>query len=824
MDFDFSTETITPDTTNLLTIGGTGAIEVPLGTTAERPVTGLSNGALRYNTDLSLIEGYVASSWEPLATGSTVITLTGDVTGSGVSPVTTTLATVNSNVGQFAVTTVNAKGLVTAATNLSGDITSSGATTTLATVNSNVGQFAVSTVNAKGLVTAATNLSVTGDVTGTSSGAGIALTLATVNSNVGQFAVTTVNAKGLVTAATNLSGDATTSGAVITLATVNGSPQTDQFRKITVNGKGLVTATSAVTSGDITTALGYTPVNKAGDTMTGSLIMSGGSTQITLPNAPVAGTDATNKNYVDAAVSGLSWKQAVRVATTTNGTLATAFANGSSVDGTTLTTGDRILIKNQTTQTENGIYIVQVSGAPVRSSDADTGPELVGATVFVDQGTVNANTGWTQTTDAPITIGTSNIVFVQFSGSGAYTAGTGLTLSGNQFSLTSPVLATLGGTGQTVYAVGDILYANTTTTLARLADVATGNALISGGVGTAPSWGKIGLTTHVSGTLPIANGGTGLATTPANGQIDIGNGTGFTRTTITAGTGISVTNGAGTITLANTGVTTFSAGTTGFTPNTATAGAITLAGTLSLANGGTNANLTAVNGGAVYSTGSALAITAAGTSGQYLRSNGAAAPTWVTLTNGGLQLYAENPSSPTAPSATGTNAVAIGSGSSASATNGIALGAGTAANVANIFAYANGNFATAGDAQNITVMCRNTTTNATTTELFVDGSGQRLVMPNNSAWTFTIRVVGRRTDATGGWAMYSFTGGSKRDANAASTTLEGSSRTIIDESAGALNCTISADTTNGSININVTGIAAQTFRWVATAEITQVTN
>ena len=134
MDFDFSTETITPDTTNLLTIGGTGAIEVPLGTTAERPVTGLSNGALRYNTDLSLIEGYVASSWEPLATGSTVITLTGDVTGSGVSPVTTTLATVNSNVGQFAVTTVNAKGLVTAATNLSGDITSSGATTTLATV------------------------------------------------------------------------------------------------------------------------------------------------------------------------------------------------------------------------------------------------------------------------------------------------------------------------------------------------------------------------------------------------------------------------------------------------------------------------------------------------------------------------------------------------------------------------------------------------------------------------------------------------------------------------------------------------------------------
>ena len=70
------------------------------------------------------------------------------------------------------------------------------------------------------------------------------------------------------------------------------------------------------------------------------------------------------------------------------------------------------------------------------------------------------------------------------------------------------VPATAGGTGQTSYAVGDLLYANTTTTLAKLPDVATGNALISGGVSTAPSWGKVDLTTHVSGTLPVANGGT----------------------------------------------------------------------------------------------------------------------------------------------------------------------------------------------------------------------------------------------------------------------------------------------------------------------------
>jgi hypothetical protein len=81
------------------------------------------------------------------------------------------------------------------------------------------------------------------------------------------------------------------------------------------------------------------------------------------------------------------------------------------------------------------------------------------------------------------------------------------------------VPATAGGTGQTSYAVGDLLYADTTTTLAKLPDVATGNALISGGVSTAPSWGKIGLTTHVSGTLPTANGGTNLTSFTSGGVV-----------------------------------------------------------------------------------------------------------------------------------------------------------------------------------------------------------------------------------------------------------------------------------------------------------------
>lgn len=101
----------------------------------------------------------------------------------------------------------------------------------------------------------------------------------------------------------------------------------------------------------------------------------------------------------------------------------------------------------------------------------------------------------------------------------------GRAVSADSLALTgTPLPATSGGTGQASYAVGDILYASTTTALSKLADVATGNALISGGVGVAPSWGKVGLTTHISGTLAVGNGGTGLTTLAAN-RIPYGNGT-----------------------------------------------------------------------------------------------------------------------------------------------------------------------------------------------------------------------------------------------------------------------------------------------------------
>lgn len=150
---------------------------------------------------------------------------------------------------------------------------------------------------------------------------------------------------------------------------------------------------------------------------------------------PSASSDVATKNYVDNSVAGIKWKESVRVATTADGTLASAFANGQTVDGVTLVTGDRILIKNQTTGSENGIYIVNASGAPTRATDADTGAEILQAAVWVQEGTTNADSGWVCTTNAPITLGTTSLAFSQFNGGTSYTAGAGLTLSGNQFNV-----------------------------------------------------------------------------------------------------------------------------------------------------------------------------------------------------------------------------------------------------------------------------------------------------------------------------------------------------------------------------------------------------
>lgn len=186
-----------------------------------------------------------------------------------------------------------------------------------------------------------------------------------------------------------------------------------------------------------------------------------GGTVITNSGSPAGATDLANKGYVDNLVAGLSWKDEVRAATTANGTLASAYANASVIDGITLATGDRILIKNQTTQTENGIYVVAASGAPTRATDADATAELNNATVFIRLGTTNAGKSYTQTTDSP-TIGSSNIVFAQFNAGTVYTASLGVTLSGTDFRLATGV----SGAGMTLTSgVLDIVAADSSLTV-----------------------------------------------------------------------------------------------------------------------------------------------------------------------------------------------------------------------------------------------------------------------------------------------------------------------------------------------------------------------
>ena len=151
---------------------------------------------------------------------------------------------------------------------------------------------------------------------------------------------------------------------------------------------------------------------------------------------PTADADAANKGYVDGVAQGLDVKDSVVATTTANGTLSTAFANGQSIDGVTLQAGDRILIKNQTTASQNGIYNVQASGAPSRATDMATGANAAGAFVFVEQGTVNAENGFTCTSDTgSAVVGTNNLTFAQFSGAGQIIAGDGLDKSGNTLSV-----------------------------------------------------------------------------------------------------------------------------------------------------------------------------------------------------------------------------------------------------------------------------------------------------------------------------------------------------------------------------------------------------
>jgi len=157
------------------------------------------------------------------------------------------------------------------------------------------------------------------------------------------------------------------------------------------------------------------------------------SQKITNLASPSAASDAVNKTYVDALVNGLDWKASVRAASTANVTLASP---GTTLDGVTLAANDRILLKNQTTASQNGIYVWTASGSALtRATDADSSAEVTSnMTVFVEEGTVNADTAWTLTNNGAITLDTTSLTFTQFGGGAtSYVAGNGLTLTSATF-------------------------------------------------------------------------------------------------------------------------------------------------------------------------------------------------------------------------------------------------------------------------------------------------------------------------------------------------------------------------------------------------------
>ena len=230
------------------------------------------------------------------------------------------------------------------------------------------------------------------------------------------------------------------------------------YSKVTVDAKGRVTGSAALVAEDIPnldwakivsgkpdTLAGYgitDAVNKAGDTMTGALTLSG---------APTQDLHAVTKAYVDSVVQGLDIKESVRVATTANIALSGAIT----VDGVALNVGDRVLVKNQTNAAENGIYVV-ADEAWTRAVDATDGKISSGMFTFVEEGAVNANSGYVLATDGQIVVGTTELSFSQFSGMGQVLVGTGLGKNGNEIFINDTGVTAGTYTKVTVNAQGQV--------------------------------------------------------------------------------------------------------------------------------------------------------------------------------------------------------------------------------------------------------------------------------------------------------------------------------------------------------------------------------
>jgi hypothetical protein len=330
-------------------------------------------------------------------------------------------------------------GNVTTNANLTGDVTSVGNATSIA-----AGVIVDADINASAAIvdTKLATISTAGKVSNSATTAASANTASAIVARdaSGNFTAGTITANltGNVSGSSgSTTGNAATATALQTARAING---------VNFDGTAAITVTAAAgTLSGNTLAAGVTASSLTSLGTIASLTATAG----TIATTPSGSTDIANKLYVDTVAQGLDAKASCVAATTADITLSGA----QTIDGVSVVAGNRVLVKNQSLSQNNGIYLC-ASGSWTRTTDANTWDALTSAFTFIEQGTTNADCGFVCTANAGGTLGTTALPWSQFSGAGTFTAGTGLTLTGSVFSLTSPVAVANGGTGLTSLGSG----------------------------------------------------------------------------------------------------------------------------------------------------------------------------------------------------------------------------------------------------------------------------------------------------------------------------------------------------------------------------------